>query len=149
VTSEFHVSRENEKARYEEHNNDPNDIGYRNFLARIAVPIRERFQSGASRLDFGCGSTAVLADILTENGFEMEIYDSFYETDKSVLNKRFDFVVSTEVVEHLSKPLEVFKKLFSLLKVGGTHAVMRCLYEDSIDFENWHYKNDCTHICFY
>jgi cyclopropane fatty-acyl-phospholipid synthase-like methyltransferase len=91
----------------------------------------------------------LLADILAEDGFEMEIYDSFYETDKSVLSKKFDFIVSTEVVEHLSKPLEAFEKLFSMLKDNGVLAVMTQLYDDSIDFKTWYYKNDCTHICFF
>lgn len=149
VPTEFHVSRQDEKARYEEHNNDADDIRYREFLERIAVPIRERFPKGSHGLDFGCGPTPLLADILSEDGFEMEIYDSFYETDKTVLSNKFDFIVSTEVVEHLSKPLEVFNRLFSILKPDGILAVMTQLFDDSIDFSDWHYKNDRTHICFY
>ncbi len=149
VPTKYYISRKSEKARYEEHNNDPDDIRYREFLERIAEPIRERFAIGASGLDFGCGPTPLLADILAEDGFEMEIYDSFYETDKAVLDKKFDFIVSTEVVEHLSKPLAEFEKLFSMLKDDGILAVMTQLHDDSIDFKTWHYKNDCTHICFF
>ena len=146
VPREFHVSLESEKARYEEHNNDVNDIRYRNFLERIAVPIRERFENGAKGLDFGCGPTTLLADILREDGFEMEIYDPFYADDDSVLNQKYDFIVSTEVVEHLNSPMPEFEKLFSMLKPNGILAVMTRLFEDSIDFKTWHYKNDRTHI---
>ena len=149
VPTEFHVSKENEKARYEEHNNDPNDLGYRQFLLRIAKPMKARFAKGAKGLDFGCGPTALLAEILERNGFEMEVYDPFYKTDKSVLENKYDFIVSTEVIEHLNEPLREFKKLFSLLNQNGVLAVMTQLYDNSMDFSVWHYKNDRTHICFY
>jgi 2-polyprenyl-3-methyl-5-hydroxy-6-metoxy-1,4-benzoquinol methylase len=149
VPTEFHVSSKNEKARYEEHNNNADDIRYREFLERIAVPIRERFAKGARGLDFGCGPTPLLADILSEDGFEMEVYDPFYERDRSMLERNYDFIVSTEVVEHLNYPLREFEKLFLMLKKNGVLAVMTRLFDDSMDFKTWHYKNDCTHICFY
>ena len=149
VPTEFHVSPESEKERYEEHNNDPNDIRYRQFLERIAPPIRARFKVGKKGLDFGCGPTPLLAEILREDGFEMEVYDPFYAPDKSILEGKFDFVVSTEVFEHLKNPLREFKRLFRMLNDGGVLAIMTRLYNDSTDFKTWHYKNDRTHICFY
>ena len=79
----------------------------------------------------------------------MDVYDLFYQPDESVLEKEFDFIVTTEVVEHLSQPLEVFKKLLSMLKPGGMLAVMTRLHNDSIYFKGWHYKNDPTHIGFF
>ncbi len=149
VPKAFHVSKKSEKARYEEHNNDPDDIRYRDFLERIAVPIRERFEIGAKGLDFGCGPTPLLAEIFTEDGFEMSVYDPFYAENKSVLDEKYDFIVSTEVVEHLNNPMREFKRLFAMLKQNGVLAIMTRLYDDSIDFKTWHYKNDRTHICFY
>ena len=149
VPTEFHVSLESEKARYEEHNNDPNDLRYREFLERIAVPIRKRFSDGARGLDFGCGPTTLLADILTEDRFKMNVYDPFYQPDKTALEKDYDFIVSTEVFEHLKNPLDEFKRLLALLDHDGVLAIMTRLHDDSIDFKTWHYKNDRTHICFY
>ncbi len=149
VPSEFHVSIKDEKARYEEHNNDANDVRYREFLERIVKPIKESFNKGSGGLDFGCGSTNLLADIFKQAGFEMEVYDLFYEMDKSVLDKKYDFIVSTEVVEHLNNPLQEFVKLFAMLIDNGVLAVMTRPFDDSIDFKTWHYKNDCTHIGFY
>lgn len=149
VPTEFHVSLENEKARYEEHNNDAGDLRYRRFLERIALPIRERFDAGAHGLDFGCGPTPLLAEILREDHFEMDVYDLFYAPDKSVLGREYDFIVSTEVVEHLGKPLREFEKLLSMLNPGGMLAVMTRPFDSSIDFKTWHYKNDRTHICFF
>ena len=149
VPPEFHVSPEREKARYEEHNNEPDSVGYSAFLERITLPIKESFKPPATGLDFGCGPTTVLADILKEDGFDMDVYDLFYAPEKHVLEKKFDFIVTTEVVEHLSKPLEVFEKLLSMLLPGGMLAVMTRLHDDSIDFKGWHYKNDPTHISFF
>ncbi len=149
VPRSFHISKTSEKARYEEHNNDANDIGYIQFLERITTPIKSRFLKGANGLDFGCGPTTLLADILKADGFEMEVYDPFYEIDKSVLDKKYDFIVSTEVVEHLNYPLIEFKKMFAMLKEKGVLAVMTRVFYDSMDFKTWFYKNDRTHIGFY
>lgn len=149
VPISFHVSIKEEKVRYEKHNNNPHNIGYRQFLERITVSIKSRFAEGADGLDFGCGPTPLLADLLADDGFEMEVYDPFYAADKSVLENKYDFIVSTEVFEHLNNPLQEFRKLFSILKDNGILAVMTRLYNDSMDFKTWHYKNDRTHICFY
>ena len=149
VPTEFHVSSENEKARYEEHNNDPNDAGYRKFLQRIAEPIKNLCEKGANGLDFGCGPTPLLAEILKEDGFEMEVYDPFYKKDKSVLENKYDFIVSTEVIEHLNEPLPEFERLFAMLKKNGVLALMTQFHDNSMDFSGWYYKNDRTHVCFY
>jgi len=149
VPRQFHVSREKEKARYEEHNNDEHDKGYRDFITRIVEPIKGRLTEGGSGLDFGCGPTPLLAKVFREEGFAMEVYDSFYEVDKTVLGKKYDFVVSTEVLEHLGNPLNEIKDLFSLLQPGGILAIMTLPFDSSVYFRGWHYKNDSTHICFY
>lgn len=149
VPRQFHVSPESEKARYDQHNNDPDDIRYHQFLERIAEPIKKHFKKGARGLDFGCGPTPLLAEILKSDGFIMEVYDPFYASDKSVLDGDFDFIAATEVIEHLNNPLEELRKLFSIIKKGGILVVMTRLYDDSIDFAGWHYKNDRTHVGFY
>ena len=149
VPESFHVSPESEKARYEEHNNDPEDIRYRQFLERITVPIIERFPEGASGLDFGCGPTPLLSAILQESGFKMEVYDPIYAPDKAVLRREYDFVVSTEVLEHLKRPLEEIKKLYAILESGGMLAIMTRPLEKTVDFRGWQYKNDRTHIAFF
>jgi len=149
VPPEFHVSAEEEKERYEEHNNDYNDAGYRRFLERITDPVGAKFSKGAEGLDFGCGPTPLLAGILNEMGFDMEVFDPFYAANRAVLETEYDFVVTTEVVEHLAAPLETLKKMFSLIRPDGMLAVMTRPFDESIDFKGWHYKNDCTHICFF
>ena len=56
-----HPSPEEERARYEQHNNAPTHQGYRDFLARLADPIIARLPPGADGLDFGCGHTPGIA----------------------------------------------------------------------------------------
>ena len=118
-------------------------------MTRIVAPIKARFPNEGRGLDFGCGPTPLLVRVLEEEGFKMEVYDSFYETDRAVLDQKYDFVVSTEVLEHLSDPLNVIKKLLSLIRSNGVLAIMTLPFDSSVEFQGWHYKNDATHICFY
>jgi hypothetical protein len=149
VPPEFHLSLAAEKARYDQHENDADDAGYRGFLKRIVSPVSERVAKGASGLDFGCGPTPLLADLLRQDGFPMQVYDPNYAANEDVLKSGYNFIVSTEVLEHLRRPMAVLRQLFALLEEGGILAVMTRPHERSIDFASWHYKNDRTHIAFY
>jgi len=53
------------------------------------------------------------------------------------------------VIEHFSNPNKEFKLFKKLLKKGSKLYCMTDIYDDSIDFEKWYYKNDPTHIFFY
>lgn len=59
---------EQEKAIYDQHENDPGDQGYRRFLSRIAEPMDERLGSNQQGLDFGCGPGPALAQMMRERG---------------------------------------------------------------------------------
>ena len=61
----------------------------------------------------------------------------------------YDFVTATEVVEHLKNPQHELQRLYRLVKQGGTLGIMTKLATDKSAFENWHYKRDPTHICFF
>ena len=52
-------------------------------------------------------------------------------------------------MEHFSAPKREFIELASLLKPGGKLYCKTSLYSEKIDFDNWYYKNDVTHIFFY
>lgn len=149
VPSEFHISREEERARYQLHENDLSDVGYTEFLGRLIQPLKSRHPVGSKALDFGSGPNPVMAKILRMEGFEVNIYDSFYAADTTVFDQTFDFITLTEVLEHLSRPRKELARLSEILRPGGTIAVMMRLLDDSVDFSNWHYKNDPTHLCFY
>jgi len=79
----------------------------------------------------------------------MAIYDHFYARDPSVLEKQYDFVTATEVVEHLHNPKKELDRLWACLKPGGWLGIMTKLALDREAFARWHYKNDPTHVCFF
>ena len=66
-----------------------------------------------------------------------------------MLQPAYDFVCSTEVVEHLHHPGAQLELLWSLLGAGGWLGIMTKLVRDVDAFSRWHYKNDPTHVCFF
>jgi len=138
-----------EKAIYDLHDNNPDDAGYRRFLSKLTGPLLGRLQPRSFGLDFGCGPGPALAAMLREAGMDMAVYDPFFCPEESVLERQYDFITCTEVVEHLHHPAETFRQLDSLLVPGGWLGVMTCFQTDDERFANWHYRRDPTHIVFY
>ena len=87
--------------------------------------------------------------MLEEKGHRVNIYDPFYAPDKRALAGHYDFITSTEVVEHLAAPGEELDRLWGLLKHGGYLGLMTKQVTDQESFDSWHYKNDPTHISFF
>lgn len=138
-----------EKEIYDLHDNNPDDEGYRHFLSKLTDPLLGKLEPGASGLDFGCGPGPALAVMLREAGMDMALYDPFFYPDKSALERRYDFITCTEVVEHLHRPAEVFRQLDALMAPGAWLGIMTCFQTDDRRFANWHYRRDPTHIVFY
>ncbi|MFO7838305.1 MAG: class I SAM-dependent methyltransferase [Desulfosalsimonadaceae bacterium] len=149
VPKAWHLSTQQEKARYNTHNNDPRDPGYRKFLRRLFDPLRARLPEGAQGLDFGCGPGPALAAMFCEAGFSVNLYDKFYAPDQQAFNRVYDFIMAAEVLEHLSRPDQELSRLFSVLRDGGILGVMTKLVQNREAFANWHYKRDPTHISFF
>ena len=151
VPSAQFLSAEDEKARYDLHQNSPDDQDYRRFLSRIFIPIQELLAPGSRGMDFGSGPGPTLSKMFEEVGHSMTIYDHFYARDPSVLEKQYDFITATEVVEHLHNPKKELDRLWACLKPGGWGwlGIMTKLALDSDAFARWHYKNDPTHVCFF
>lgn len=107
--------------------------------------------TGRKGLDFGSGPAPVLAEILERDyGYDMDIYDLFYATQKVYQDQRYDLITSTEVVEHLADPLAFFKFAWDHLNEGGLLAVMTLFHpeEDEAILKS-HYLRDRTHISFF
>lgn len=145
------IAEMSEKGIYDLHQNDPSDNGYRRFLMLITEPLLERVHAGAEGLDFGCGPGPTLNLMLEEAGIRMALYDIFYYPDKTPLQRRYDLVTCTEVVEHFNAPATSWPILVSLLKERAWLAVMTSLFtrETPEAFLVWQYKNDPTHVSFY
>lgn len=149
VPANYYLDSVLERAEYDKHQNSPEDLGYRRFLSRLAEPLLASIDPGSRGLDFGCGPGPVLAQMLTEAGHHVALYDIYYNSEKSVLKHEYDFICATEVVEHLHRPREELQMLWKILREKGYLAIMTKLVIDLQAFEHWHYKNDPTHVCFF
>lgn len=145
----FHLAEIAEKAEYDLHQNNPEDLQYRKFLNRIFQPLKEKLTPGSIGLDFGSGPGPTLSVMFKELGYRVKLYDKFYSPDDSVFRQQFDFITATEVVEHLRNPQSDLQRLWDCLKPGGWLGFMTKLALGTEEFKKWHYKNDMTHICFF
>lgn len=145
------ISAEQEKKLYDLHENDPNDFGYRRFLAQLSEPLLTKLQPAMKGLDYGCGPGPTLNLLLEEKGMSVSLYDIYYFPQRDKLNDCYDFVTSTEVVEHFAQPSESWSELARLVKPGGYLGIMTALFTKAScdDFQGWGYKGDPTHISFY
>lgn len=153
VPAEYHLSESEEQKIYDQHQNHPEDEGYRRFLNRLMAPLLAELKElaiapPAQGLDFGSGPGPTLSVMLEEAGYHMAIYDHFYAHRPEVLLQHYDFICSTEVWEHLSQPGRVVEQLFSCLKPNGIIGIMTKRIP-SDDFGKWHYIKDPTHITFF
>ena len=111
VTSDQHLSPEAEKAIYDHHQNSPDDHNYRKFLSRLTKPLTKLIAPQSQGLDFGCGPGPTLSVMMAEQGYQMSVYDLYYADDPQVLKGQYDFITSTEVVEHLASPRQELNNL--------------------------------------
>lgn len=142
-----------ERERYLEHNNSPTQKGYIDFLTyflQTAVfPFCGKGQ-GRSALDWGCGPSPVLADIMKSQRWEISYFDPFFQIDQKVFNQQYFLITATEVLEHLHYPLQSIKKVLSCLQPGGFFCIMTSFYPLSQgEFVNWWYTRDPSHCGFF
>lgn len=145
------VDREREKSQYDQHNNSLENEGYvRMFEEFIGLSFAPYLENIKTVLDFGSGPTPVFSELLKRRGLEVDIYDIFYAPQKVYETKSYDLITSTEVFEHLSEPLKIFKLLSQHLNSNGYIAIMTKFppKEDS-EFLKWWYRRDPTHISFF
>jgi SAM-dependent methyltransferase len=149
VPRDFLISPDAEKERYDSHKNDEDDSGYINYLNNISQTIKKYLSSEPqSGLDFGCGKTTMLAKLL--NPHEVKSYDLYFHPRDELLNAKYDFIVLSEVIEHLRDPRSVMLKLKSLLKKRGQIFIKTKLSpKEPVEFSTWFYKRDITHIQFF
>ncbi|GAA0700806.1 class I SAM-dependent methyltransferase [Marinobacterium maritimum] len=143
------LSEAGEKAIYDDHQNEVDDPGYRRFLSRAFDEVLKHKPVPAKGLDFGCGPGPALVAMAREAGYEMAQYDKYFHPDEAVLDRQYDFITSTEVVEHLAEPLPILDQLWSMLAPGGLLVLQTKRVLDDERFRSWHYRNDPTHITFF
>lgn len=138
-----------EKDQYDLHNNSPDDPHYRAFLNRLVTPLTQLIKPASYGLDFGCGPGPAIATMLKEQGHKVDNFDPFYAPDLDWQQCRYDFICCTEVIEHIHWPTQTLDDLWACLKLGGVFGIMTKRASSLAHFENWHYKNDPSHVRFY
>jgi SAM-dependent methyltransferase len=147
VYPEYFLNPEDEKKRYLTHNNGPEHTGHVEFLKRATGPALKYLNKDMHGLDYGCGYAPSLSVILKEHGYKCDDYDPIFK-DRP-LNKKYDFIFSTEVFEHFFYPAKDIKKICDLLNPEGILVVMTELWKNLEQFKVWHYTKDSAHTAFY
>lgn len=87
-------------------------------------------------LDYGCGS-GYFVRFLREQGFNCEGYDPYNQNfnTKDVLDKRYDLVLSQDVIEHLDDPRTLLHDLKELVKDEGLLVIGTPFSEETNMFD--------------
>lgn len=153
IDPDFLLSSIEEKARYETHENIEGDADYEKFLGQLWQPMKPYLSAAQSGIDFGSGPGPALQKMIQRDGFQCAIFDPYYANDETVLSGRYDFAVSTEVVEHFNFPKHAWRNLLSLIHTGGVLGVMTQFHPGGpgvdLFFAKWWYPRDPAHVCFY
>lgn len=144
-----HLDPAREKAVYDGHDNQVDDPRYRHFLQRAFGEVQRRLPPPASGLDFGCGPGPALIAMGREAGYQMAGYDKFYADEPELLTRQYDFITSTEVIEHIATPSAVLETLWGCLKPGGLLVLQTQRVLGDERFRQWRYRHDPTHIVFF
>jgi len=146
---DHYLSPKQEKSHYENHNNNPDDPGYQNFVSPVTNAILLNQTEKQYGLDFGSGTGSPIMKVLGDNGYNISQYDLYFHNDEAKLQQQYDYIAASEVAEHFKAPYTEFKLLSSLLTPNGQLYVMTGFFTDATDFANWYYKNDHTHVFLY
>ena len=145
----YYLESKEEKKRYKEHDNNVHDERYQDFTSPITDAILKNHSAEQVGLDFGSGTGPVISSQLREKGYQVKLYDPFFYPDEDYVNRCYDYVFSCEVFEHFHAPKQEIEMLLQLLKPKGRLYIMTHLYNFEIDFTDWYYKNDPTHVFIY
>ncbi len=140
---------EAEKIRYNEHNNNVEDERYQAFVSPITLAIAKDFAQKHKGIDFGAGTASVISKVLDDKCFNIVQYDPFFHNHPHLLDDKYDYIACCEVIEHFYYPEKEFVLLKGLLNTNGKLYCMTDIYNKSIDFHSWYYKNDNTHVFIY
>ncbi len=143
------LTKAEEIARYNTHNNDVEDKNYQQFVSPITFAIKRDFTQYHKGLDFGAGTGPVISKVLSDTNYQIAQYDPFFHKYPLLLKSTYEYIACCEVIEHFYNPKKEFSLLKKLLAENGELYCMTVIFDDSMDFHNWYYKNDPTHVFMY
>ncbi len=143
-------ARDRERDRYLQHHNSIDDPGYVATFDRIREAVRDHAaaQPNPSILDFGCGPTPVLVELLKRDGFNATDYDPFF-APSFVDGASFDIITCVETAEHFAHPRATFARIAALLRPRGTFIMQTQWHAGPASIHHWWYARDATHVAFY
>lgn len=147
VDKSFLLGKEEEKSRYKTHNNFITEPGYVEFLNSLIIPALNFIDKNGTGIDYGCGHTKVLVELLSGKNIKCHSYDPFFFPEIS--EKNFDFIFASECFEHFHNPTETIEHIVSLIKPGGYLSVMTNFHPEKKELSTWYYLKDHTHVVFY
>lgn len=144
-----YISHQEEKIRYELHENYVEDPGYQKFTSPLTERILQHYMPHHKGLDFGCGTGPVITHVLSKKGYHIRLFDPFFYPDYTYLQDSFDYVFACEVFEHFKHPEDEIRQLLQITKPGGRILIMTHLYYLKTPFKDWYYRKDPTHVFIY
>jgi len=146
----YHQDLITQKERYDLHQNNKDDCRYQAYFQNFLDFVLPYVDESKRAFDFGCGATTLLADMLQNNGFEVDFFDPIYYPKRPKTDKCYDLVVTTEVFEHLHHPKDTFKELVGYLDDHGYLAIQTQFHPNEKEkFNKWYYHLDPTHVVFF
>lgn len=145
----FYLSPTEEKARYLQHQNDPEDRGYQKSVRELFENILIQAHPSQEGLNYGSGTQSAIGHLLRQRGFTLIDYDPYFAHQSEVLKKTYDWILACEVIEHFFDPRAEFNRWRGLLKPDGFLALQTQMHTPKLDFHTWHYPRDPTHVVFY
>ena len=147
----FVLSQEEELVRYKNHKNDNEDnTGYINMFKNLIDLHVKPLKTVKSILDFGSGPYPMLQKLLKREGYDVAIYDPFFNKELDYQNNKYDLITTTEAIEHFKNPIKEIEHLLSLLNDNGYLLIMTNFRTMDLDsFSKWWYRRDPTHISFF
>jgi hypothetical protein len=143
------VSDSQEKERYDHHQNSASDPHYQSYLQNIVSSLRPYLHPGDVGLDFGCGKAKVMEELLQNLCLRVNSFDLYYHRREDFLKDSYNFIIMSEVIEHLRTPLPEMRRLSALLKPKGMIFIKTRFLPKREEFSNWFYKRDITHVQFF
>ncbi len=139
-----------EQERYLHHDNSLSNAGYVAWLSSIVEEALPYINIGGSLLDYGCGHTPVLKDVLEHSySATVDIYDLYF-FNRLLEPECYDTIFVTEVVEHFGRVKLEFERVLSYLASGGKVVIVTGFApEEDEEFLDWWYISDVTHRAFF
>jgi len=144
------LTSEQEKNRYDFHQNNPDDDHYKNYFKNIIDLFKDLLPIKGLGLDLGCGRTTLMSELMTNDGFKTVAYDPYYFPAKHLLTDSYDWIMLCEVFEHTKDPKNMVDWILNHLNKNGLWIVSMAERPKTKElFDRWYYKNDQKHYHFW